>query len=130
MDEQRRIREWVERTFDLSWKDEWELWLALGLVKRKAGKMGEFFWRFWTDQAYFIGVCRFTTVALTGAFLTGKIMLPQPYEGWLWTIAPYLAAVAAGVPAGQTNRTDAETKAVSHDPNVPPAALGDIPKKD
>lgn len=82
--------------------------------------MGEILKRLWGDPAYFTGVCRFLAVEVVGLVLSGKVSVPQPYEGWIWAIAPHIAALSVLIPAGQTNKSAGEIKAIAQDPAVAP----------
>lgn len=104
-------------------EDDWRKVLGLSYFQVARlwigwGPMKEILVKLWTDPAYFVGACRFLAISLAGAILNGTITLPQPYETWIWNLAPWLAAIAAGVPAGQTNRTPEATKQIANDPGV------------
>lgn len=124
MDEKRRVREWFEKTFDLSWKDELELWLAWGVLQRKAGKMYEILKQFWTDPAYATSAIRTIVGVVCNLIISGQIVLPGAAGKWAWTLAQLWPLILMK-PAGQTNQTDKEIKAISHDSAVPPPTIGD-----
>lgn len=114
------IRKKAEDEFDLSYKDELELWLAWGVVKRKVVPVVKtWLLRFWNDPAYFTGSVRFLIVGLSGAILSGQVVLPWPKVTWF--LAVFLPAIAVGIPAGQTNRSEGQIKAIAEDPTIPAA---------
>jgi hypothetical protein len=101
--------------FGLSYIQLARLWIGWGPMKDISIQL-------WTNPAYFTGVCRFVIVSVMGAVLTGKIILPDPIEGWVYMLAPFIAALGVGIPAGQTNQTPGEIKQIAHDPEVIEAA--------
>lgn len=84
--------------------------------------MGYYLTKLWTDPAYFRAVSRGIVVGFVGAFLKGQITLPQPFESWMWSLAPFLAAVAVGIPAGQSNPSPEQIKSAALDPSIIPSA--------
>lgn len=79
--------------------------------------MKEILTKLWSDPAYFRGATRAGIGVLAGLVLAGKIVLPDPYETWLWNLASLWPAILA-LPAGQTNRTPEATKQIAQDPDV------------
>lgn len=113
MDEKKKVREWIETTFALSWKDEIELSLAWGVLKRKGPIMKEVITRFWTDPAYFTAACRSLATLIATLVLTGVIPVPESISHQVWWTAVVLPALSQLFPAGQTNRTDQQIRDVA-----------------
>lgn len=111
------LRSWAERTFGLSYLDEFWLYKAWGVLRGKAPIMKEILTKLWTDPAYFRGAMRAAIGVLAGLVLSGKIVLPDPLEKWVWSIASLWPAILA-LPAGQSNPTPEQVKAISVDPTI------------
>jgi hypothetical protein len=121
------LRKKAEEEFDLSYKDEIELWLAWGVVKRKVvPKVKVWLARFWNDPAYFTAMCRAGVVAFSAAITNGIIVFPVGSK-IAWYASVFTTAAALLFPAGQTNRTPEEIKGIAQDPSVtsvvPPTKL-------
>jgi len=101
----------VKTVFGLSWTQLGRLWIGWGPMK-------EILTQLWTNPTYFKSVCKFAIISIVGAFVSGKIIVPAPYEGWVWAALPFLAALGVGIPSGQTNPTPEEIKQIAHDPDV------------
>lgn len=102
----------LEDALGLSYVQLLRLWIGWGPMKDILTKL-------WTDPAYFRGATRALIGVLAGLVLSGKIVLPDPIEGWAWNLATLWPAILA-LPAGQSNPPPEEIKAIAVDPTIVP----------
>lgn len=74
--------------------------------------------RFWNDPAYFIAAVRAGTLTFSQLVTSGVISAPGVWGSVLWWIAQ-AAPMVLIVPAGQTNPTSEQVKAVANDATIP-----------
>lgn len=111
------VRKQAEEAFDLSYLDEFRLWLAWGVVKKKGiPKMKTWCLELWNDPAKFVGAIRFLLVSLSGLILSGQLVLPWPKVSWF--LAVFLPAIAVGIPAGAANQSPGTLRAIVENPDV------------
>jgi len=111
------LKKKAEEELDLSYTDELIFWLAW---RRVVVKMGPWLQRFWTDPAFFVGMVRAFVGIFANAVLAGEISFENPtVEGWAWKLA-HLWPIILARPAGQTNQSEGDIKAISIDPSVSP----------
>lgn len=114
------VRKAAEEAFDLGYVDEGKLWLGWTVVQKKGLPVVKtWIAQFWNDPAYFRSATRAGIGVVAGLILSGKITLPDPFEGWAWSLASLWPVILA-LPAGQTNHTPAQVKAIAIDPTIAP----------
>src|ERR1043165_2094195 len=107
------LRKEAEETFDLSYGDEFKLFLAWRVLKRKGFPVVlTFVKNFFYDETAFIRYMRAFFAALGMALHAGIIPVFNGPKSW-W-IGPVLLVMAFMFGAGDKNRTPEEIKAISH----------------
>lgn len=113
-------REAAEKAFQLSYLDEGKLLLAARVIQKKGlPQMKTWIAQFWNDPAYFTGAVRAGIVTLCNLIVSGMIVIPGVPKG-AWIASVVLSGLAVGIPAGRTNPTPEQIKAIAVDPTIAP----------
>lgn len=114
-----RLRKWFEQMFGLSYKDEFELWLAWGVIQRKVLPLMKQLWRsFIDDRTFAIRLIRSLMAWFAIELGRGSIpILNGPKAYW---ISPLLVSFALFFGAGQRNPPPGDIKRIAQDPTIDP----------